>query len=61
MLVYILDNPVSGMMSNAQLDLTLQYKDNEGNEQLKHIYMKREDSGLNKTKGNIRYQGFSHY
>ena len=56
MLVYILDRsrPISGKISNSQLDLTLQYIDAyDKKEKLKHIYLKREDVGYNNSAGNF--------
>ena len=51
-MVYIYDVHNEGTLTNAQLDLTLQYKDTEDKEIVKHINMKREDVH-GKTRGKI--------
>ena len=54
MLVYIFDpyGKKTPTIANAQLDLTLQYIDNNGTERVKHINMKMEDI-YGKTQGKI--------
>ena len=38
-------------LANAKPIITLQYKDENSNEKVRHVYMKKEDVGFNKTQG----------
>ena len=38
-------------LANANPIVTLQYKDENSNEKVRHVYMKKEDVGFNKTQG----------
>ena len=38
-------------LANAKPIVTLQYKDENSNEKVRHVYMKKEDVGFNKTQG----------